>query len=247
MQKVEKKSKPNKEGYTPEQIKNLWDGKPVTFKTLNEALFAFQGMCPVIPRNGEGKTPDGRTYKYGTLDDTMAIIKPIMQKVGLFVTQPFENNAVVTYITHIASGEKLKSDLPIGSPERSQDLGGRVTYLRRYEIASLLGLSLEPDTDAKLVISKSSDAIGSRVNTPAEEKEADRVMDIVNEHNAQGIVAVTRSEAFQKANAAIDACAGLEALALIRANIGKSVKLDDDEKVELISVLEAKEHALGNK
>ena len=229
------------------------------FKTLNEALFAFQGECPVIPRNGQGNI-NGRDYRYATLDDVISFTRPVLQNTGLMITQPMTGDILTTEIVHIASGEKVVSTLPLGKPERSQDLGSRITYVRRYMLASMLGLSLEPDTDAKPSMPSgldpaaqdasklpdpSSDIVAGR-NAEMAAAQAERTNAPADDTRRTSAVS-TRSEAFQKANAAIDSCMGLEALALIRANIGKSVKLTDGEKVELIVVLEAKEHALGNK
>ena len=235
--------------------------KKQTFKTFNEAFFAFQGMDLKIPRNGKG-TVNGRDYSYATLDDTLKIVIPALQSVGMMLTQPIYGGMLKTSLVHVASGEKIDSEIPTGTPERTQDLGARITYLRRYQVTSMLSLSLEEDVDAKGVnggsttviptgrpmaaptgAPKPSEIVGAQFHkdvetgigpaTPGEDKTVVSTMP-----------ASTRSEPFMKANAAIDSCMGLEALALIRANIGKSVKLNDDEKGELIIVLEAKEHAL---
>ena len=223
--------------------------KRQTFKTFNEAFFAFQGMNLVIPRNGKGNI-NGKDYAYPTLDDTLIIVIPALQSVGLMLMQPIYGDRLRTSIVHVASGEKIESDIPTGTPEKTQDLGARITYLRRYQILSMLGLSLGEDVDAKGVNGgKTTSGFVQASQT------VDKSQDVAKEPSADvaaGAVVpqdespkVGASEAFMKASNAIDSCMGLEALALIRANIGKSTRLTDAEKEVLIVVLEGKEAKLS--
>ena len=216
--------------------------EPQRFKTFNEAFFAFQGMDLKIPRNGEGNV-NGRAYKYATLDDTLKIVIPALQSVGMMLTQPIYGGSLKTSLIHVASGQRIDSEIPTGSPERTQDLGSRITYLRRYQVTSMLSLSLEEDVDAKGVNGGSTQPNPGIEPKPTINEQLGIPAPTTNGPTTAPIS--TRSEPFMKANAAIDSCMGLDALALIRANIGKSVKLTDDEKSELIVVLEAKEHALN--
>ena len=244
------------EGLTAAKIPPATAGQPAQkFASLNEALFYFQGICPIIPRNGEGKSFDGRPYKYATLDDVISVTKPLLQAAGLMITQPMSGNELVTKLIHASTGQELVSTLPLGNPERSQDLGSRITYLRRYQISSMLGLSLEPDTDAKPTTGLAAGAMPLNAQVKPLPNDIGQTIEMTPEQKQQlarteGMMVpsqtntMPRSEPFMKANAAIDSCMGFDALALIRANIGKSVKLNDDEKAELIMFLESKEHAL---
>ena len=58
----------------------------------------------------------------------------------------FSNPMIVATLTHPESGQWIKSYLPILNPKQdSQGLGAAVTYMRRYSIATLLGLVAEDD------------------------------------------------------------------------------------------------------
>lgn len=69
---------------------------------------------------------------------------------GLILVQAgngsFSEPLIVATLIHPESGQWLKSYLPILNPKSdSQGLGASVTYMRRYSIATLLGLVSEDD------------------------------------------------------------------------------------------------------
>lgn len=69
---------------------------------------------------------------------------------GLILVQAgngsFSEPIIVATLMHPESGQWLKSYLPILNPKQdSQGLGASVTYMRRYSIATLLGLVSEDD------------------------------------------------------------------------------------------------------
>lgn len=69
---------------------------------------------------------------------------------GLILVQAgngsFSEPIIVATLIHPESGQWLKSYLPILNPKSdSQGLGASVTYMRRYSIATLLGLVSEDD------------------------------------------------------------------------------------------------------
>lgn len=69
---------------------------------------------------------------------------------GLILVQAgngsFAEPVIVATLIHPESGQWLKSYLPILNPKQdSQGLGASVTYMRRYSIATLLGLVSEDD------------------------------------------------------------------------------------------------------
>lgn len=69
---------------------------------------------------------------------------------GLILVQAgngsFSEPVIVATLVHPESGQWLKSYLPILNPKLdSQGLGASVTYMRRYSIATLLGLVSEDD------------------------------------------------------------------------------------------------------
>lgn len=58
----------------------------------------------------------------------------------------FREPMIIATLVHPESGQWIKSYLPILNPKQdSQGLGAAVTYMRRYSIATLLGLTSEDD------------------------------------------------------------------------------------------------------
>jgi len=90
--------------------------------------------------------------KYVTLDNILHTIRPLLSSNGLVLVQALAGDYLVTNIYHV-SGQYIASDMPFSpmSGNRGtnslQELGGGITYARRYAISALLGLSVDADTD----------------------------------------------------------------------------------------------------
>lgn len=121
-------------------------------KNLIAALAKFQRECPAMEKDGKGYG-----YNYATLDNIKKTITPLMEKHGLAYTQPIEVmegvRYLVTIVWHVESGEDLRSriDIPeygLAKMNGYQAMGSAITYLRRYCLASLLGIVTEDDKDA---------------------------------------------------------------------------------------------------
>lgn len=117
-------------------------------KKIYEALFNFQQEVPPIRKNSKGYG-----YHYADLDHILNICRPIMKKYTLGYTQTMEGRSLITTLFHVESGEEIKSSLKI--PEgvslkgmnEFQVLGSGITYIRRYCLAAILGISTEDDID----------------------------------------------------------------------------------------------------
>jgi hypothetical protein len=125
---------------------------PPERKALHAALAAAQGEFPPIARE---KTVDtGKyTFSYAPLDAIIAAVRPVLAKHGLAVTQALENMngqpAIRTQILH-SDGERIAASFPLGSvPDSVQQLGSKLTYLRRYALCSMLCLAAEDDDDGQ--------------------------------------------------------------------------------------------------
>jgi hypothetical protein len=113
------------------------------------------------------KDTKGYGYNYATLDQLLGQVRPVLNRHGLFLTQDvmaYSGDAgtegdgpaftsISTALYHV-SGEYLMSN-PMTMPvERRQKLsemqcaGMNVTYSRRYQLQSMLGITAEEDTDA---------------------------------------------------------------------------------------------------
>lgn len=226
--------------------------KAVKKTTLNEALFAFQSENLVIQKKGKGNI-NGRAYNYATLDDLVNGIRPSLNKYGLMFTQIMDGADFITKLIHVESGQELIGKLPLGNPGSNQDLGSRLTYLRRYALISMLGLVTEEDVDG---IQAGSDKIlpgtvykvpsSLPMPSPAAPKEQPQTQ-VGPMTNTPPSATDTTSEAFKKANQAILSCMSMDALTLITGQVGKSTKLTADEKTSLEIVIINKKADLSGK
>lgn len=87
---------------------------------------------------------------YASLNAYIDASEEHLLKNGLILLQAgngtFSEPMIVATLIHPESGQWLKSYLPILNPKQdSQGLGASVTYMRRYSIATLLGLVSEDD------------------------------------------------------------------------------------------------------
>ena len=89
---------------------------------------------------------------YCTLDQIISYVRPILAKHDLFIQQfPIyggENMLSIKTIVKHSSGQFIESDsMPIRYGKTAQDFGGTQTYVRRYQLGAILGLSFEKDDD----------------------------------------------------------------------------------------------------
>ena len=125
-----------------------------TITELCKALSAAQGEFQPATK---GRTNPHLNSKYATLDDVIDAVRQPMKAHGLSFVQPLSNGnegAVVleTVILH-ESGEWIgtTAHVPALSGNRGvnelQSFGGALTYMRRYMLTSMLGISSEEDGD----------------------------------------------------------------------------------------------------
>lgn len=212
------------------KITTLKKEKEIETTDINDALFGLQSENLIIPRNGKGVI-NGREYRYATLDDVITIIRPVMQKYGMIFTQIPTDGNLVTTITHIKSKTSIDSKIELGSPTSSQDLGARITYLRRYSLTAMLGLSTEEDVDAS---NKDLKPVAPPIKTQTP---------VVNPTQQ---TSNEKSGPHQKAELAVLTCKTIEAMELIQAQIEKSTKLKDEEKKDLNVIINEKMTELKN-
>jgi hypothetical protein len=84
--------------------------------------------------------------KYFDINSLLEHVEPILQKHGLLLLQPIEDNIVYSKIIDI---DDLKtgvlSGLALTNQTDPQKRGSEITYYRRYTLQSLLGLQAEDD------------------------------------------------------------------------------------------------------
>ena len=116
---------------------------------LIEALVKFHKTVPAI-----NKTANAQYGKFADLETVLSTVTPHLINNGLVISQVFEPSEglepiLVTKLLHI-SGAELTSRLPmvIGKGRNAlHDFGGSCTYLKRYALLAMLGLTADMDMD----------------------------------------------------------------------------------------------------
>lgn len=123
--------------------------------SLAQALAKAQMEMPVIERSRtvsvrmqNGASAGGTyTFKYAPLDEIFSKIRPVLGKHGLSLSQLINSDekgmVIETFLMH-ASGQHIVSVARLPSvPSKPQDLGGLITYMRRYAIQCIVGIAAE--------------------------------------------------------------------------------------------------------
>jgi hypothetical protein len=148
-----------------------------TFVELTKALAQAQGDFPPVPKS---RTNPHLKNKYATLDDVINTIRAPLKAHGLSFVQPLSNGtdgAVVleTIIMH-ESGEWISTTahVPAMGENRGvnelQSFGAALTYMRRYMLTAMLGISSEEDGDGQKATRKRQSAPRQSKNPPPPQK-----------------------------------------------------------------------------
>ena len=117
---------------------------------IMKAMLAFHKNAPSIVKEGV-IAMHGKERKYITLDSIMHAVRPCLAAEGLFILQNLHGDNLETVIMH-ESGQWISSSIPFqvmnGSGTNNlQNLGGGLTYLRRYALCAILAIAADIDDD----------------------------------------------------------------------------------------------------
>lgn len=114
--------------------------------TLVAALARAQLNMPPIAKNHENPHFKSR---YADIADVLAVVRPVLAKEGIAITQTTRvTDAGCELVTCLLKGDdRLESAMPLQIDQKAQDLGSRLTYLRRYALCALVGVAAEDDDD----------------------------------------------------------------------------------------------------
>ena len=139
--------------------------------TLLQSLVEAQAEFETLP-----KDKAGYGYNYTDLDTVISYIRPILKKHGLGFIQmlsTLEGNqpAITTRLIH-SSGEWIEDTTPLppvqlAKGNAAQNLGAAITYMKRYTLCAMLGISSDEDVDGKPA---PSDTRGSNHDVPAQKQ-----------------------------------------------------------------------------
>lgn len=122
--------------------------KSLTIDKLAKALKEFQSKVGNVKKDS---TNPFFHSKYASLENIVNTIKQPLAEAGLSFSQiPCGENQLLTILMH-ESGEYISAVAKMTPKDSSpQAQGSAITYLRRYALASLLGLVTEDDDDGNL-------------------------------------------------------------------------------------------------
>lgn len=119
---------------------------------INAALAELQTQLPRISKDLTAKvltkTGGNYTYTYADLALISREVLPLLGKLGLsFVSRPTTVNGkfVLVYELRHVSGEMLDGEYPLPERGTPQEIGGAITYARRYCLCAVTGVA--PDDD----------------------------------------------------------------------------------------------------
>lgn len=113
---------------------------------LVPALIAVQLELPAIPKDKVAQIRGGRNYRYADINTILRLVRPILGKHGVAVTQAIDGTRICTQLTH-KSGQWMSSTISLGEYRDMQALGSAITYARRYGLVSLLAIDADDDDD----------------------------------------------------------------------------------------------------
>lgn len=116
---------------------------------LAGALAKAQGTMKSASK--DGLNPHFKS-KYATLDSIWEAIKEPLSQNGLSISQLISQESDTTVMTTLlmhSSGQWIRSTVPViaGKPT-PQALGSSISYMRRYSLAAIVGVTVGDDDDA---------------------------------------------------------------------------------------------------
>lgn len=146
---------------------------------LSKALALAQGefKTPILNRTAK-VLKDGRLLyetHYADLQECISCIKEPLSKNGLSFTQAIEflhspsHNPTHMWVLRLtlrhSSGETIDSALPLNVNQTPQQLGGSLTYFKRYQLSAFFGLAADFDDDGNAAEGKGNVVEGKAKET----------------------------------------------------------------------------------
>lgn len=207
---------------------------------INAALADLQTQLPHIAKDNTAKVPTktggGYVYKYADLAQISREVLPLLGKLGLsFTSRPTlrEARLVLVYELRHISGELIEGEYPLPANGSPQEIGGAITYARRYCLCAVTGVA--PDDDDEDAVLAEQAARHQRV-----ERQKERVAQQDTPPEPRITAAQQRSmqELFPQAGVAGDKAKKLEfAIAVVKRKIGSATELTQAEADKVIGSL----------
>lgn len=123
---------------------------------LHQALLAVQSKALKITRDETAtvSTKGGAeySYNYASLEAVWKLLRDELVANELVVVQEPQRDVLLTTVVHASSGQSTTSEVPLITAEESrnhmQDLGGAITYARRYALYAIFNIITDDDDNA---------------------------------------------------------------------------------------------------
>ncbi len=209
---------------------------------MNAVLAELQTQLPHIAKNNTAKVPTktggSYQYQYADLAEITRQVLPLLGKLGLsFTSRPTltpEGRLVLVYELRHTSGEQIDGMYPLPDRGTPQEVGGAITYARRYCLCAVTGLA--PDNDDEDAVLAESAARKQRVERVEEkiaeaQKPAEPRITAEQQRDMQPL--------FQGAKLTDKAAKLKYAIAVIKRPIGSATELTQVEADQVIGALKA--------
>lgn len=128
-----------------------------SIKALLESLVNVQAELSTLPKDKQGYG-----YKYTELDTVISSIKPLftkyklgfMQSLTVFINKPAITTRIFNTLGEWIEDTTLLPEISVGKTNAAQNLGAAITYMKRYALCAMLGISSDEDVDAATVTPK---------------------------------------------------------------------------------------------
>jgi hypothetical protein len=176
---------------------------------IHAALCAAQSEIKNPPKEREAEVYSKRTnakfnYKYADISDVLETILPVLTKHGIAVEQSTriekESMILTTTLAHGASDTHISCDYPVCSLNGDhQQMGGALTYARRYALCTMAGVAPAEDLDGADA-AKSGDGDRKQMSAQQAKKEINWDAIITRIRNAPSHKVLDEAKAFVESN-----------------------------------------------
>lgn len=137
-------------------------------ENINELACALsKAQGELMPAIKDSKNPFFKS-NYADLSSVWTSCKEALSKNGLAIIQTMDmkdgQNVLITTLAH-SSGQWMRSCLPILNEKgNAQGMGSAITYMRRYALSAIVGVTCDEDDDANAACSQPKNGNGKKVD-----------------------------------------------------------------------------------
>ena len=148
----------------------LWQTSEIS--DLTKALISFQSKLTAASLKKDAKNKHTKN-EYLSLDNIINTTKPLLCECNLVITQDMAGGYLTTTLMHESGqfkGSAMEFNPMAGNKgtNKLQEIGGGITYAKRYTWSAMLGISVDTDDDGNGM--KGKDVTPPKKQAPKEVK-----------------------------------------------------------------------------